>query len=160
MYRLRTTLGAGLIGSTPNGYALGGGVVTDAAGFLASGDHALWRGAYLESGDPGGPAARELYAALRTVAEDQADPSSGRAVFLAELLLDASPFDQDLLRFALLTLQRGRAYRKLARRYAEQRTLLAEVGEFLPDRWQDFLDRRHPLTARPGSPGAAPHPAV
>ncbi|MGY2894375.1 hypothetical protein [Deinococcus sp. UYEF24] len=70
---------------------------------------------------------------------DPVKATQPRRVFLAELLLNAAPFDQETLRSALSVLRRARAYRKLARHYAAQRTLMAEVGETLPERWQDFL---------------------
>lgn len=140
VHRLRGALGPGIISRTPLGYALGEGVSTDAAEFLSTRDSSLWRGPYLEGEDPGGTAGGPLYQALREVVEAEAGQVPARTVFLAELLLNAAPFDQEMWRSMLLILRRARAYRKLARSYAAQRTLMAEVGEHLPVRWQEFLD--------------------
>lgn len=140
VHRLRGALGPGIISRTPLGYALGEGVTTDAAGFLVTRDPSLWRGPYLEGEDPGTTAVQPLYQALREVVEAQVGQVPARTVFLAELLLNAAPFDQETLRSTLLILRRARAYRKLARSYAAQRSLMAEVGEHLPVRWQEFLD--------------------
>jgi hypothetical protein len=115
-------------------------VKVDAIDFLRTGDLSLWRGPYLGS-EQDSAAARQLYDALKSVAwRSEQGQTGGRAVFLAELLLRADPFDRETLRHTLRTLKRARAYRKLDRIYRGSVRLFMELGEALPERWQHFLE--------------------
>jgi tetratricopeptide (TPR) repeat protein len=140
IHRLRALTGPDFVQRGPQGYALGPGVKVDAVDFLSTGDVSLWRGTYLGS-EQDSTAARQLYDALKSVAWPSGQgQSDGRAVFLAELLLRADPFDRETLRHTLRTLKRARAYRKLDRIYRESVRLFMELGEALPERWQHFLE--------------------
>lgn len=143
IHRLRAVAGADFVQRGAGGYVLGPGVRIDAASFLETGDTALWFGPYLGEVALGGaadsPVARQLHGRLRSVLEASPSLPGARAVFLAELLLRAEPFEREVLRHALLAMKRERAYRKLDRTYRESVRLFAEVGETLPGRWQDFL---------------------
>ena len=137
----RTVLGAGVIQTTPGGYALGK-VVSDAARFLKGGDTRLWRGPYLHglaSGRWDDSVAEVLHLALqgRTEALLKHDPQE--AARTARLLLEADPYSPEALALALTTLRACGNHRSLRRVYQEARLRMTELGETLPEHWGDFL---------------------
>ncbi|GAA4020878.1 hypothetical protein GCM10022631_38450 [Deinococcus rubellus] len=137
--QLRRQHGAELIWTTAHGYALGA-VQTDAEQFLAKGDSRLWRSALpaFEAEAVGVALRQRLRQALgQTLISPSADLlEAGRA---AGLLLESDPYDQPTLKLALLVLQQVSDHRRMGRTYAGASARLSEVGEHLPERWQDFL---------------------
>ncbi len=134
--QLRHQHGQELIWTTPHGYALGA-VRSDAEEFLESGDTALWRSVLpaFEAEDVRVALRQRLHQALREVLERN-PPEAARA---ARLLLESDPYDQAALRLTALALQKSGNHRSLGRLYAGAREQLSEVGERLPERWQDYL---------------------
>ncbi len=136
-----TVLGAGVIRTTPGGYALGE-VMSDAARFLEGGDTRLWRGPYLHglaSGRRDDSVADALHLALRARTEALLEHDPQEAARTARLLLEADPYSPEALALALATLRAGGNHRSLTRVYQEARLRMAEVGEILPDTWTAFL---------------------
>lgn len=142
IHQMRSNLGQGTIRTTPNGYALGA-ISSDAEEFLERGEARLWRGAYLEGLDhQGGETVREaLHLRLRSSLERllEADPKGVSR--LARILCEAEPYDLKILRLCLMALRTSGNHRSLTRFYDESRARLEEVGERLPERWKDFLEK-------------------
>jgi hypothetical protein len=137
----RTVLGAGVIQTTPGGYALGE-VMSDAARFLEGGDTRLWRGPYLHgltSGQRDDSVADALHLALRARTEALLEHDPQEAARTARLLLEAEPYAPELLALALATLRACGNHRSLQRVYQEARLRMSELGETLPEHWGDFL---------------------
>lgn len=139
---VRGSLGKGAVLTTGAGYALGE-VASDAETFLETGDTRLWRGAYLD----GVKLSRDdetvrnvLHDALRSriPALLRADPKEAARV--ARLLVDAEPYDRACLELALRALRESDNHRSLSRLYEDARTRFQEIGERLPERWQDLLE--------------------
>jgi Bacterial transcriptional activator domain len=138
VYRLRLALGGGAILRVGNGYALGEQVTSDAETFLQSGDTALWRGPYRAdlSADTTSSAAYRLYAALRARILEQNDLS--QAARVGAIFLEAHPFDREILKFTLRALETNGQRAAAARLYERARSVYEDVGEILPDDWEDF----------------------
>ena len=138
VYRLRLTLGGGAILRVGSGYALGATVTSDAETFLNSGDTVLWRGSY--RADLGGNAApsdaHRLYAALRTRIFEHKNLSEAARV--GAIFLEAHPFDREILRFTLRTLETMSQSAAAVRLYERIRGAYEDVGEILPNDWQAF----------------------
>ncbi len=137
VYRLRTALGHLAITRTSLGYALGA-VESDAEAFMQTGHPQLWRGPYLQGIGAGWDASvgESLYHGLRQQAT-QARPDE--ALRLARILLEADPYDHEALALALRALQQDKNLGAAERFYQQQRQRFSEVGERLPERWDDFL---------------------
>lgn len=137
VYRLRTALGHQAITRTSLGYALGA-VQSDAEAFLQTGHSYLWRGPYLQGIGAGWDASvsESLYHSLRQQAA-QAEPAE--ALRVARILLEADPYDREALALALRALQRDKNLGAAERFYQQQRQRFSEVGEHLPERWDNFL---------------------
>jgi tetratricopeptide (TPR) repeat protein len=146
VFKIRSSLGAALVTTTPNGYALGL-VASDAEAFLHSGDTNLWRGLYLEDLTLEGRdenVCDALNKALRTrieaLLEADIPTNLGEAVRLSHLLVRAEPYDLGTLAVACRVLQASRNRKALDRLYSEARTRMLEVGEALPEGSAAFLE--------------------
>jgi tetratricopeptide (TPR) repeat protein len=138
---IRANLGADVIRTTTNGYALGT-VVCDAKVFLETGETHLWRGAYLDGVvlDARDAIVREsLHLALYSKAQSllQADPKEAARV--GRILLEFDGYNLEYLSLNLQALRANDNHRTISRVYAEARDRLLEVGEVIPERWQDYL---------------------
>lgn len=143
IHAVRDSMGAAAILTTPSGYALGAGVTSDLEAFLRSGDTRLWRGAYLEGQTSTLDAVREgAHLALRAHAERGLLSDPHEAARVGRLLLDADPYDLQALTLTVRALRAANNHKTLARVYAQARAYLQDVGESLPQRWQDFLKGR------------------
>jgi tetratricopeptide (TPR) repeat protein len=140
VYLLRSSLGADSIISTPHGYALGK-VSSDAEDFLAGSDPNLWRGAYLggliESWYPSVREALTLSLHSRISLLIPTDPHL--AARLCAILNEMEPYDAEILRLCLRTLEATGEARTARRVFLEGRARLLEVGEVVPERLEDFL---------------------
>lgn len=140
VHGLRAGLAADLVTTTASGYALGD-CPSDVEEFLLNRDITLWRGHYQAGSDLGlAPVSESLYLRLREGAESAIVTRPAEVAKVGRLLVEADPYDRRALRIYLLALRRLSNHRSLARHYQAARSNLAEVGERLPDRWQDFLD--------------------
>jgi tetratricopeptide (TPR) repeat protein len=139
----RSSLGADVIQTTQNGYALGT-VTSDVEEFLKSGSTKLWRGAYLdgltlESRDE---AVREsLHLALFSSATNTLETEPREAARVGRILLEFDEYNLDYLELCVKALRATSNHKSLTRLYADARDRLLEVGEIIPERWQDFLER-------------------
>jgi tetratricopeptide (TPR) repeat protein len=139
VYSLRETLGENAITTTNNGYALGD-CTSDAELFLQTLDTALWRGIYLEGLASDESTVREpLYLALFEKAKTLLETDPKEAARVASILVEAEPYDTEYLRTYLTALRLSKHHGKLTRHYQESKKRLLEVGETLPEAWQDFL---------------------
>jgi tetratricopeptide (TPR) repeat protein len=139
---VRQSLGSGVIQTTTNGYALGN-VRSDAESFLATLDTNLWRGTYLEGLTPTNETIREtLHSALHASATRRLETEPKEAARIGRLLLEYDPYHLEHLHLTLQALRSSDNHKSLNRVYLEARARMAEVGEELPERWQDFLERR------------------
>lgn len=137
---LRAAFGAGLVLTTPEGYALGD-CGSDVEQYLAAPEASLWRGPYLDGIDPDGPVRDSLYLALADHVESLARTDPREAARLGRILVEAEPYRLDHLATHLRALRAADNHRSLDRHYQAARARFsAELGEALPPRWQDFLD--------------------
>jgi tetratricopeptide (TPR) repeat protein len=147
VFKIRSSLRPELIATTPNGYALGP-VASDAEDFLQMGDTGLWRGSYLEDTALEGrdENVREaLHHALETRARAllEADPvNPAEAARLGRILMLAEPYDVSALKITCRALRASQNHKGLSRLYADARARMLEVGEVLPEHWEDFLETR------------------
>lgn len=151
VYQVRETLGAEVITTTTDGYALGTSVSSDAETFLVHGDTQLWRGPVFAGLNLAGRSetVREaLCQALRIRIETSLTSGPVEAVRAAQCLLDTDPYDSEALRLILLAWNTVGNSRGLTRVYDLAKERFSAVGEALPTRWQDFLEA-------PGRPGNA-----
>ncbi len=140
VHGLRTSLTADLVRTTVSGYALGD-CTSDVEEFLATLDTGLWRGHYQAGSELGlAPVSESLYMSLREGAEHVLDARPAEAARAGRLLVEADPYDRRALRVYLMALRRLSNHRTLVRHYQVARSHLAEVGERLPERWQEFLE--------------------
>jgi tetratricopeptide (TPR) repeat protein len=142
VYHLREQFGPNTVLSSDGGYTLGG-ITSDAEAFLETGDTRFWRSGYLEGNDlAGGETVREtLHLALRNRAESLLETDPTEAVRVGRLLCTADPYDLESLRLTLRALRASDNHKNLKSTYARARTILLEIGEVLPERWMDFLER-------------------
>jgi tetratricopeptide (TPR) repeat protein len=140
VYRLRSALGSAVITRTSQGYALGA-VASDAEQFLQRGDTRLWRGPYLQGVSGGWDASvrESLYHALRTQASRLLPNAPEEALRIGRLLLEADPYDLEGLTLGVRALQHMNNPAGAERLYRQAREHFAEVGERLPEDWQQFL---------------------
>ncbi len=142
IFKIRSSLGTSLIATTPNGYGLGA-VATDAEDFLQTGDAGLWRGPYLEDAALEGrdENVREaLYHALETNARAHLETIPHEAERLGRILMLAEPYDARALEITCRALLTDQNHKGLSRFYSEAWARMLEVGETLPERWEDFLE--------------------
>ncbi len=138
VFKARAAHGVALVATTANGYALGA-VMTDAEEFLKSGDFAKWRGAYLEGFAPSEEINELLIAAAHKEAQRRLETEPKQVARVMRILLQTNPYDLETLRIACNALRLDNNHRTLQRLYSEAQAKLLEVGEVIPERWQDFL---------------------
>ncbi len=144
VFQLRKGLGDGVIVRTPDGYALGA-LVSDAEAFLKGGDTGLWRGVYLGDVSTSGETVRDaLYYALKTRSSEVLERDPAEAARLGRILMDAEPYDVEVLRLTLKALRQDGNLRAAEKLYREGYKRLLEVGERLPESWRDFLEHKAP----------------
>ncbi len=139
----RSSLGADVIVTTANGYALGA-VASDAEEFLKSGDTKLWRGAYLDglTLETRDETVREsLHLALFAAATAALETDAREAARVGRLLLEFDSYNLEYLELCVKALRATSNHKSLTRLYTDARDRLSEVGEVIPERWQDFLER-------------------
>jgi len=142
VFQLRHQLGPGVITTTPDGYALGA-VASDAAAFLESGDTTLWRGLYLEDAESRDETVRgTLYEALKARLADLLEPDPTEAARVGHILVEAEPYDAEVLRLTVRALRRLGNVRAAGTLYRKGRERMLEVGERLPESWQAFLESK------------------
>jgi tetratricopeptide (TPR) repeat protein len=141
VFQIRSSYGQAAINTTGNGYALGA-FDSDSEDFLLTGSTQLWRGAYLEDAgfEPLDLTVRDaLYQALRRATENLMQANPKEAARLTRILLNAEPYDLEVLRLCLNALRNDGNHRSLSRVYSAAHTRMLEVGEVLPTGWQAFL---------------------
>lgn len=138
IYRLRSNLGSSVITRTNNGYALGE-VSSDAEDFLSLGNVSLWHGPYLQDFEGWSSSTSDaLYHELRLHIK-QLDEQSKEIISLVEFLLQANPYEQEILVFCLEALVNTNNKTAIERIYSKSCEQFAEVGEQLPENWQDLI---------------------
>jgi tetratricopeptide (TPR) repeat protein len=140
VHTLRERVGANVIITTATGYALGT-VSSDAELFLQTGDTTLWRGAYLEDVtlENQKNVAEPLYLLLFEKARISLGSSAKETARVAKILLEADPYNHDYLKLSLQALRDSSNHKSLTRLYVEAKERFVEVGESLPEQWQQFL---------------------
>jgi DNA-binding SARP family transcriptional activator len=142
VYRLRSSLGSGSILRLPDGYALGA-VESDAEQFLKEGELGLWRGICFEDLDDDSlpvESRQSLMHQLLSKVQTRLELDARGAVKPARLLVLNEPYDLNAVRLLCLALHQSQNRRDLARSYNEAQKRMLEVGEILPERWQEFLE--------------------
>ena len=138
-----------MIVTTENGYALGE-ITTDAEIFLETGDTRLWRGAYLDGlnlARSNETALETLHLALQTHAEKLLETNPTEAARVGRLLCEADSYNLEALRLTIKALRAAQNHKTLSRVYNQSREQFLEIGEVLPERWQDFLETPIGITA-------------
>jgi tetratricopeptide (TPR) repeat protein len=137
----RANLGADAIQTTQNGYALGA-VTSDVEEFFKTGDSSLWRGAYLQGLEIlGSESVREsLELALQNCIQKLLETDPKEAARVSRFLLEMNLYNLEHLRLCVLAFKACENYKTLGRVYSDARERLADVGENLPERWQNFLE--------------------
>jgi tetratricopeptide (TPR) repeat protein len=140
VFQIRSSYGQSVIASTGNGYALGA-IDSDAEDFLTQGDTQLWRGLYLQTDSQSRDEnVREaLYQALRSSLAKTLESNPKEAIRLGRILSDAEPYDLEVLSLSLQAFRFYGDHRGLSRFFAAGRARFLEIGEQLPENWQDFL---------------------
>ncbi len=146
IHGIRSSFHAEIITTTINGYALGD-IKSDAEEFLSTNDSTLWRGTYLDGIIPehGFESVREsLSLALFNAATSQLETSPKEAARASRILLQMNPYDYENLRLSVQAFKANENYKTLGRIYNDARARFSDVGEILPERWQDFLETLKP----------------
>jgi hypothetical protein len=73
-------------------------------------------------------------------AEKQLETNPKEAARVMRLLLESDPYNLEILKIACQALRSDNNYRTLQRLFAESKARLIEVGELLPETWQEFLN--------------------
>jgi tetratricopeptide (TPR) repeat protein len=139
----RSSLSMDVIQTTQNGYELGA-VTSDAEEFLKSGDTNLWRGAYLDglTLETRDDTVREsLHLALFTTATRTLEMDAREAARVGRILIEFDSYNLDYLELCVKAFRATNNHKSLTRLYTDTRDCLSEVGEVIPERWQDFLER-------------------
>jgi tetratricopeptide (TPR) repeat protein len=136
----RTSLGKEIIQTTVGGYALGQ-MTSDIEEFLKNGDTQLWQGMYLQNLEfENSQSVRDLLEqALHNRMLQLLETDVREASRVSRFLLTMNPYDLEILRLSLYALRAARNYKTLERVYENAKGYLLEVGETLPENWQDFL---------------------
>jgi tetratricopeptide (TPR) repeat protein len=138
VFKTRAAHGTNIIATTTNGYALGS-VSSDAEEFLKLGDTKLWRGTFLD----GLTASEEVRETLTQSCQNQAqrmlETEPKEAARVMRLLLESDPYNLETLKLTCQALRNDNNHRTLQRLYTDSRAKLLEVGEILPETWQEFL---------------------
>ena len=140
VHQLRECWGNTVITTTALGYSLGD-VDSDADQFLKTGDTSLWRGPYLEglAIESQGIVSESLYGFLFEKAQEKLEGDPKETVRLSKVLLDYDPYHKDYLKLGLQAFRLSNNHKSLNRLYLEAKERFLEVGEKLPQQWQDFL---------------------
>ena len=140
----RANLGVDAIRTTQNGYALGA-ITSDVETFLRTADSSLWRGAYLRGFEMMSleDVCDSLELALQTCIHKLLETNPAEAARVSKILLEMNPYSLEILHLNLQAFKASGNHRSLGRIYLEARMRLQEVGEALPERWQDFFETRH-----------------
>jgi tetratricopeptide (TPR) repeat protein len=140
VHSLRETLGETAIKTTNNGYALGE-CTSDAELFLQTLDTALWRGTYLEDIEfsDDSTVRESLYMSLFEKTKILLETNPKEAARVGGILVEAEPYNTEYLKTYLTALRLSKNHGRLTRHYQEARERLLEVGETLPETWQNFL---------------------
>jgi tetratricopeptide (TPR) repeat protein len=142
IHGIRSSLQPSIIETTTNGYALGN-LSSDAEEFLSTNDSKLWRGTYLDGITPehGFESVREsLNLALFNAIKSQLKTTPKEAARASRILLQMNPYDLEILRLCVLAFKACENYKTLGRVYTDARERFSDLGETLPERWQDFLE--------------------
>ncbi len=141
VYLLRNKLGADVIQSTSQGYALGA-IASDAEEFLATGNPSLWHGVYLEGLSEGWlPGVRDaLVQAIRQKIESLAKTDAKQAARLGQILLEMEPYDHDTLELTLRAIGTNQALS--GNLYHQAKIRFEQIGESLPNSQDTFLRLR------------------
>ncbi len=83
-----------------------------------------------------------LYLSLFEKAKALLEDNPKEAARVANILVEAEPYNTDYLKTYLAALRLSNNHGKLTRHYAEARTRLLEVNESLPETWQGFLNNK------------------
>ncbi len=140
VFKVRSSYGQNTITTTANGYALGA-ITSDAETFLRDASTQLWRGPYLQDAnlEPSASVLEVLTLALHAKAKMLLESDPKEAARVGRILLEIDPYDLNALRLVCQALRNLENHRSLVRTYSDARTKLLEVGELLPERWQEFL---------------------
>jgi tetratricopeptide (TPR) repeat protein len=140
VFKVRSSYGQNTITTTANGYALGT-ITSDAESFLRDASTRLWRGAYLQDAnlEPSVSVLEVLTLALHAKAKILLESDPKEAARVGRILLEIDPYDLNALRLVCQALQALENHRSLSRLYTDARNKLLEVGETLPEHWQEFL---------------------
>jgi hypothetical protein len=140
VFKVRSSYGQNAITTTANGYALGA-ITSDAETFLRDGETQLWRGPYLQDAnlEPSSSVLEVLTLALHAKAKMLLESDPKEAARVGRILLEIDPYDLKALRLVCQALRNLENHRSLVRTYSDARNKLLEVGELLPERWQEFL---------------------
>lgn len=138
IFKARAAHSAGIIATTAGGYALGS-TSSDAEEFLATKNTVLWRGTYLD----GLGVLEEIQDMLIETCQNQSrnllENNPKEVARVMRILLAMNPYDLTSLQLACTALRLDNHHRTLQRLYLDTRAKLLEVGEVLPEKWQDFL---------------------
>jgi tetratricopeptide (TPR) repeat protein len=141
----RANLGADAIQTTQNGYVLGS-VTSDVEEFFKTGDSSLWRGAYFQGLEVSGSenVRESLELALQHCIQKLLETDAKEAARVSRFLLEMNLYNLEHLRLCVLAFKASENYKTLGRVYTDARERLADLGEILPERWQDFLELQIP----------------
>jgi tetratricopeptide (TPR) repeat protein len=138
VFKTRAAHGSNIIVTTMNGYALGA-ISSDAEEFLKRGNTKLWRGTFLD----GLGASDEVRETLTQSCQNEAlkilESNPKEAARVMRLLLESEPYNLEILKLSCQALRLDNNHRTLQRLYTESRAKLLEVGELIPETWQEFL---------------------
>jgi tetratricopeptide (TPR) repeat protein/DNA-binding SARP family transcriptional activator len=143
VFRIRAQLGAESVQTSNDGYALCI-VQSDVQDFLETGNTRLWRGAYLEDAQlltsSGYQSLSEgIYNQLEHQVPSLIENDAIEATRVCRILLEAVPYDLEILKLAIKALKIQKNYTAIARLYARARASWLEVGEQLPDEWTTLI---------------------
>jgi tetratricopeptide (TPR) repeat protein len=140
VFKVRSSYGQNTITTTENGYALGA-ITSDAETFLRDASTRLWRGSYLQDAnlEPSPSVLEVLTLALHAKAKSLLESDPKESARVGRILLEIDPYDMNALRLVCQALRALENHRSLSRLYTDTRNKLLEVGEVLPEHWQEFL---------------------
>lgn len=138
VFKTRAAHGSSIITTTTNGYALGS-VSSDAEEFLKHPDTKLWRGAFLDGLSASDEVRETLSQSCQNQAQKILETEPKEAARVLRLLLESDPYNLEILKLTCRALRFDNNHRTLQRLFTESRARLLEVGEVLPETWQEFL---------------------
>ncbi len=141
--QVRSIFGQQTIQTTLKGYALGS-LQSDAEVFLEHFDTQLWRGSYLnglmlERSDD--QVRNAIHFALQTrISKLAGQPKE--VIRLSKILLEVDPYDLATIHASLQALTLSSPISSINREYEGFKNRFLEVGEYLPETWQAFLESK------------------